>query len=31
MGYDDVALLDGGLKGWIEAGLPTHEHEYAGI
>jgi rhodanese-related sulfurtransferase len=22
MGYSDVAVLDGGLKGWIEAGLP---------
>ena len=31
MGYQDVAILDGGLKGWTEAGLPTNEHEYAGI
>ena len=31
MGYSDVAILDGGLKGWTEAGLPTNEHEYAGI
>ena len=31
MGYGDVAILDGGLKGWTEAGLPTNEHEYAGI
>jgi rhodanese-related sulfurtransferase len=31
MGYHDVAILDGGLKGWTEAGLPTNEHEYAGI
>ena len=31
MGYTDVAILDGGLKGWTEAGLPTDEHEYAGI
>ena len=31
MGYSDVAILDGGLKGWNEAGLPTNEHEYAGI
>ncbi len=31
MGYNDVAILDGGLKGWTEAGLPTNEHEYAGI
>ena len=31
MGYDDVAVLDGGLKAWIDAGLPTTEHEYAGI
>lgn len=31
MGYDDVAVLDGGLKAWIDAGLPVTEHEYAGI
>lgn len=31
MGYGDVAVLDGGLKAWIAAGLPTNEHEYAGI
>ena len=31
MGYQDVAILDGGLKGWTEAGLPTNEHEYSGI
>ena len=31
MGYDDVAILDGGLKAWTEAGLPTNEHEYSGI
>lgn len=31
MGYADVAILDGGLKGWTAAGLPTNEHEYAGI
>ena len=31
MGYDDVAVLDGGLKAWTAAGLPTNEHEYAGI
>ena len=31
MGYSDVAILDGGLKGWTEAGLPTNEHEYSGI
>ena len=31
MGYEDVAILDGGLKAWTEAGLPTNEHEYAGI
>ena len=31
MGYQDVAILDGGLKGWTDAGLPTNEHEYAGI
>ena len=31
MGYEDVAVLDGGLKAWIDAGLPTNEHEYSGI
>ena len=31
MGYDDVAVLDGGLKAWIDAGLPTNDHEYSGI
>jgi len=31
MGYENVAVLDGGLKGWADAGLPTNEHEYAGI
>ena len=31
MGYEDVAVLDGGLKAWIDAGLPITEHEYAGI
>ena len=31
MGYEDVAVLDGGLKAWTDAGLPTNEHEYAGI
>ena len=31
MGYQDVVVLDGGLKGWTDAGLPTNEHEYSGI
>jgi len=31
MGYEDVAILDGGLKAWTEAGLPTNEREYSGI
>ncbi len=31
MGYEDVTVLEGGLKGWTEAGLPTNEHEYSGI
>ena len=31
MGYSDVAILDGGLKGWTGAGLPVNEHEYSGI
>jgi len=31
MGYEDVAVLDGGLKAWTDAGLPLNEHEYSGI
>jgi rhodanese-related sulfurtransferase len=31
LGYEDVAVLDGGFKAWMEAGLPTNAHEYAGI
>ena len=31
MGYEDVAVLEGGLKAWTDAGLPTCEHEYSGI
>ena len=31
MGYAHVAVLDGGFKAWMEAGLPTSEHEYSGI
>jgi rhodanese-related sulfurtransferase len=31
MGYTDVAVLEGGLKGWTDAGLPMNEHEYSGI
>ena len=31
MGYEDVAVLDGGLTAWIDAGRPVSEHEYAGI
>jgi len=31
MGYENVAVLDGGLKAWMEVGLPTNEHEYSGI
>ena len=31
MGYENIAVLDGGLKAWMAAGLPTNEHEYAGI
>jgi len=31
MGYGNVAILEGGLKGWSDAGLPLGEHEYSGI
>jgi rhodanese-related sulfurtransferase len=31
MGYEDVVVLEGGLKAWMDAGLPTCEHEYSGI
>lgn len=31
MGFSDVAILEGGLAAWLEAGLPVTEHEYAGI
>lgn len=31
MGYSEVAVLTGGLKGWTEAGLPVCEHDYTGI
>ena len=31
MGYEDVVVLEGGLKAWTDAGLPTNEHEYSGI
>ena len=31
LGYQDVAVLEGGLKGWTDAGLPTNEHEYTGL
>ena len=31
MGYVDPVVLEGGLKGWADAGLPTTEHEYSGI
>ena len=26
MGYENVANMDGGFKGWVAAGLPTAEH-----
>lgn len=31
MGYGDPVVLEGGFKGWADAGLPTTEHEYTGI
>ncbi len=31
MGFQDVAILEGGLAAWMAAGLPVTDHEYAGI
>ncbi|GAA4408145.1 hypothetical protein GCM10023168_25080 [Fodinibacter luteus] len=31
MGFGGVAVLDGGLTAWQDAGFPVTEHEYAGI
>ena len=31
LGYENVAVLEGGLNAWKEAGLPTDEHDYTGI
>lgn len=31
LGYADPVVLEGGIKAWMEAGLPTNEHEYTGI
>ena len=31
MGYADVAVLDGGLVAWQDAGLPVVEHAYTDI
>lgn len=31
LGYADAVVLEGGLKAWMAAGLPTNEHEYTGI
>jgi rhodanese-related sulfurtransferase len=31
MGYEDVVVLEGGLKGSSGVGLPTNEHEGSGI
>ena len=31
LGYADPVVLEGGLKAWMDAGLPTNEHEYTGI
>ena len=31
LGYEDPVVLEGGLKAWMDAGLPTKEHEYTGI
>ena len=31
LGYVDPVVLEGGIKAWMDAGLPTNEHEYTGI
>lgn len=31
MGYADVAVLDGGLAAWQDAGLPVTEHAYSSL
>ena len=31
MGYVDAVVMEGGLKSWAAAGLPTTEHAAAGI
>ena len=31
LGYQDPVVLEGGIKAWMAAGLPTHEHEFTGI
>ena len=31
LGYVDPVVLEGGIKAWTAAGLPTNEHEYTGI
>ena len=31
LGFESVAVLDGGFNAWKDAGLPTIEHEYSGI
>lgn len=31
LGFADVAVLDGGMKAWIEAGLPVVEHEFSDL
>jgi rhodanese-related sulfurtransferase len=31
LGFENVAVLEGGFNAWKEAGLPTCEHEYSGI
>lgn len=31
LGYQDPVVLEGGMKGWMGAGLPIQEHEFTGI
>lgn len=31
LGFEDVAVMDGGMKAWTKAGLPVVEHEFSDL